>query len=143
MPEIVVGVDGSPGGDAALTWALQEAKLRNADVVAVSAWVYPTAATLSALATASIDPREFELGAKEVLAESVERVLGETGSHVAVRQLVGEGPAAQVLLDAAGAGADMIVVGSRGRGGFAGLLLGSVSQQVAHHATVPVVIVRD
>lgn len=142
MAEIVVGVDGSPGGDAALAWALQEAALRGATVVAVSAWVYPTAASLSALATASIDPKEFEQGAKDVLAESVERVLRDTGSHVPVRQLVGEGPPAQVLLDAAAAGADMIVVGSRGRGGFAGLLLGSVSQQVAHHATVPVVIVR-
>jgi len=68
-------------------------------------------------------------------------VLGGADPGVPVERSVVEGPAAQVLLRAA-AGADLLVLGSRGRGGFAGLLLGSVSQQCAHHAPCPLVIVR-
>lgn len=132
---IVVGVDFSPGAHAALHWAVDEARLRDASLEVVHAWTYVVAA---ATGLAAIDPTFLEEAAHKVLDE----VLGELGpvEGVALAPRVAEGPAAQILLEAA-KGADLLVVGSRGRGGFAGLLLGSVSQQVAHHAPCPVVIV--
>src|SRR5690606_20853392 len=74
--------------------------------------------------------------------KTLEEVCGSVDTRgVVVNQIVQEGPAARCLLDSA-KGADLLVVGSRGRGGFTGLLLGSVSQQCAHHAPCPLVIVR-
>jgi nucleotide-binding universal stress UspA family protein len=74
-----------------------------------------------------------------VLASTLERADGETLAGVEVEQEIREGPAAPVLIEA-GRGAALLVLGSRGRGGFAGLLLGSVSQQCAQHPPCPVVI---
>lgn len=138
-PRIVVGVDGSPGGRAALRWALAEAERRCATVDAVHAWgpaVYVAAPTVAMIP----DRSELAAAAKQLLDRVVS---GEAAAHrhVLVNQIVAEGAAARTLLDAA-AGADLLVVGSRGRGGFAGLLLGSVSQQCVHHAPCPVVVVR-
>jgi nucleotide-binding universal stress UspA family protein len=79
--------------------------------------------------------------AEKFLKETVAEVVGE-GSDVAIEEVTTEGPAAEVLVDAA-EGADLLVVGSRGHGGFAGVMLGSVSQQCAQHASCPVVIVRS
>ena len=80
--------------------------------------------------------------AEKALAETVADVVGTQDKPVEVRPTVAEGPAAQVLL-AAAAGAELLVVGSRGHGGFAGMLLGSVSQHCAHHAPCPVVVIPD
>ena len=136
---IVVGADGSEGGDAALRWALDEAELRGSTVDAVIA-LRVTPMLASPAVGALIDPEEEMAHAREVLAASVASAsAGHAG--VVVHQVVDMGGAAHVLLEAA-QGADLLVVGSRGRGGFRGLLLGSVSQQCVHHAPCPVVVVR-
>jgi nucleotide-binding universal stress UspA family protein len=131
---IVVGVDGSPGSRAALRWAADEARLRRARVEAVHCWAYHPVGTELAF----LDPAVFEEGAATVLHDAVAN-LGDTGEVELDLRLV-QGPAARTLLDAA-EGAQLLVVGARGHGGFTGLLLGSVSQQVVHHAPCPVVIV--
>ena len=136
---IVVGADGSDGGDAALRWALDEAELRGGTVDAVMA-LRVTPMLASPAVGALIDPEEEMAHAREVLAASVESA-AERRAGVVVHQVVHTGGAAHVLLEAA-QGADLLVVGSRGRGGFRGLLLGSVSQQCVHHAPCPVVVVR-
>jgi nucleotide-binding universal stress UspA family protein len=135
MARIVVGVDGSPVAAAALAFALEEARLRQATVDAVTAWHEPyTAASLAPIAP---DPKVFTEAATRLLDEALASV---DAGGVEVRRLVERGGPAEVLLRVA-EGADLLVVGSRGHGGFTGLLLGSVSQQVVHHATCPVVVV--
>lgn len=138
---IVVGVDGSPSSQLALRWAVRQAGLTGSTVEAVIAWRYPAMyAGYGVAPVSAADPVNFdELATKtlnEVIAEAV-----DPGHAVRVTSKVAEGNAAQVLLDAA-QGADLLVVGSRGRGGFAGALLGSVSQHVATHSPCPVVIIR-
>jgi nucleotide-binding universal stress UspA family protein len=142
--KIVVGVDGSDASNAALRWAADEAKLRGATIVAVHAWQAPVppievgAPTLTALDTVELLP-ELERAAQRLVETVVEEVAGDAG--VEVEAVAVEGPAATALIDAA-RDAELLVVGSRGRGGFLGLLLGSVSHQVAQHAPCPVVIDR-
>jgi len=132
---VVVGVDGSEPSSRALTFAAEEARLRARPLRVVRAWHVPP------LVYEAYIPEAYE-GAKEAsvaLDEQVRAVLGD--GDLAIERVVSEGPAAKVLLEA-GAGADLLVVGSRGHGGFGGLLLGSVSTQVVHHAHCPVVVVR-
>jgi nucleotide-binding universal stress UspA family protein len=137
--KLVVGVDGSEASRHALQWASEEARLRGARLVVVHAWFIP-AAVAPGLVPVPVDPEEWRLEAEELVARELEETLGaEPG--VPVERVVVPGSPAAVLVEAAD-GADLLVVGSRGRGGFAGLLLGSVSQQAAHHAPCPVVIVR-
>jgi nucleotide-binding universal stress UspA family protein len=138
METIVVGVDGSECSVSALRWALAEARLRNARVRVVHAWSYPHVSTYHEAAHAMTIPFA-ELG-----DEMLDRVLADVAAdakEIAVERAVLEGAAAEALLGEA-AEAALLVVGSRGVGGFASLLLGSVSQQCAHHAPCPVVIVR-
>jgi nucleotide-binding universal stress UspA family protein len=130
VPRIVVGVDGSPSSQAALRWAVRYAGLVGGRVEAVSAWEVPGMASWSAPAVdTDFDQSEAERG----LVEEVRTVLGEDGASLVKERLV-RGNAAE--------GAEMLVVGSRGHGGFHRALLGSVSQQVAHHAPCPVTIIR-
>ncbi|HLI53683.1 MAG TPA: universal stress protein [Acidimicrobiales bacterium] len=136
---VVVGVDGSESSSAALRWAADEARLRGATLKVVEAWHIPSVGYGAYVAI----PEGFEDWAKEAAAsleEQLAEVLGDEPGVTVVREVV-EGPAAKVILDAA-EGAELLVVGSRGRGGFSGLLLGSVSAHVAHHAPCPVTIVR-
>jgi nucleotide-binding universal stress UspA family protein len=133
---IVVGVDGSSGSEAALRWAIDEAGRRGAYVEAVHVW-HPAYVGGYPYTTAAFDPGELEASAKAILDEAI-AALGAV--EIRVDPVVECGSAASALVERA-KGADLLVVGSRGRGGFAGLLLGSVSQQVAHHAPCPVVIV--
>ncbi|MFB8273192.1 universal stress protein [Streptomyces sp. NPDC055955] len=137
VPRIVVGVDGSPSSQAALRWAVRYAGLVGGRVEAVSAWEVPGMASWSAPA---VDTDFDEGQAERGLVEEVRAVLGENGADLVHERLV-RGNAAEVLVDAA-EGAEMLVVGSRGHGGFRRALLGSVSQQVAHHAPCPVTIIR-
>jgi nucleotide-binding universal stress UspA family protein len=138
---IVVGVDGSPSSKAALKWAVRQAALTGSTVEAVIAWHYPTMyggygwAPVSGFEAASFD----EVAAK-TLAEAIAEMV-DPASSVHVIPKVAEGGPAHVLLQAA-AGADLLVVGSRGHGGFSGLLLGSVSQHCANHSPCPIVIIR-
>jgi nucleotide-binding universal stress UspA family protein len=136
---IVVGVDGSDGSKLALRWAVQEARWRGAKVVAVGAWEYPYIYAGPADMVPLTPWKEQGPEVLQMLNAEIAAVLAEE-SPVEVEARVEEGPAARVLLDAA-EGAALLVVGSRGRGGFRGLLLGSVSMQCAHHASCPVVII--
>ena len=135
---IVVGVDGSPGSDAALAWALTEARLRDARVDAVHALHIGQVVYTPFAPTIGIPIDELETAARQIVANAVDRA----GDHpqVKVTTKVVEGQAASVLL-AEAHGADLLVVGTRGHGGFAGLLLGSTSQACSHHSPCPVVIV--
>lgn len=137
MERIVVGLDGSEAASAALAFAVTEARLRGAQVDAVIAWHEPYVAPTMTPVVA--DPAVFEESAERVLDRALEGI-DQSAEPVKVERRVVHGAAASVLLEAA-EGASLLVVGSRGRGGFAGLLLGSVSQQVVHHATCPVVII--
>jgi nucleotide-binding universal stress UspA family protein len=140
-PRIVAGVDGSPSSLSALRWAIRQACLTGATVDAVIAWHYPDLAASGgyAIALAGVDPG-FQEMAEKTVTEAISSTLS-SGSDVRVHPQVTGGNAAQVLLDAA-AGADLLVVGSRGYGGFTEALLGSVSQHCVHHARCPVVIIR-
>jgi len=137
MRTIVVGVDGSPCSVDALRWAVDEADRDQARAVAVLAWTLPRVSTMhEALNMVDID---FEQDAHAALDATVREALSEREAEI--ERVVVESPAAAALI-AAARGADLLVVGSRGHGGFTGLLLGSVSQQVAAHAPCPVVVVR-
>jgi nucleotide-binding universal stress UspA family protein len=141
QPRIVVGVDGSPSSREALKWAIRQAELTGAGIEAVIAWHYPVMAGGYGWAPISPDQdTDFRGIAEKVLAAEIAETV-DPASSVRVSQLVVEGNAAEVLLDSA-AGADLLVLGSRGHGGFAGALLGSVSQHCAHHARCPLVIIR-
>ena len=136
---IVAGVDGSPSSLAALRWAVRQAELTGTSVDAVMAWQSPAASGLGWGAAMAGQTDYAELAAK-TLDQAVSQAT-DPASPVKVRSMVGAGNAAQVLLDAS-ADADLLVVGSRGHGGFAGALLGSVSQHCTHHAHCPVVVIR-
>lgn len=139
MPRIVVGVDGSANSQRALEWAISEAELRNADLVVLHAWHEPAAILGSPYAVGLYAPKAFQDAAAQTLEESLAAVDVTALSGRLTTQLI-EAPPAQALVDAA-TDATLVVVGSRGHGGFTGLLLGSVSQHLAHHARCPVVIV--
>ncbi len=140
MNKIVVGVDGSSGSIAAVKWARDEAKLRGAALEVVAVWQYPMMTTIPAFGAL---PEVADLSAQteKHLREILEEAGIESTSDVPVTISVTEGTAVAALTSAA-ADADLLVVGSRGHGGFAGLLLGSVSHQCTMHATCPVVVVH-
>jgi nucleotide-binding universal stress UspA family protein len=138
---IVVGVDGSPSSKAALAWAVRQAEETHASLEAVIAWHYP--AMVTGVPFAPMGPAEdgrYRDFATRVLSDAVRETVDPHGP-VKVSSTVREGNAARVLLDAS-QGADLLVVGSRGHGGFAEAMLGSVSEACVHHARCPVVIVR-
>jgi nucleotide-binding universal stress UspA family protein len=137
---IVVGVDGSDDGQRALRWAVDEARARGGTVEVVHAWQPPFLAgyPLDSLAT-GIDA--FEDTARTVMERALEGV-DVAGLGRPVQQTLRPARPASALLDAA-EDADLVVVGSRGIGGFRGLLVGSVSLQVARHSPCPVVVVRS
>jgi nucleotide-binding universal stress UspA family protein len=137
---VVVGVDGSEASEAALRWAHDAALLRGARLQAVHAWSLPYVGDMSAMAAVADRVEVFRQAADRQLSSTVDTVLGGKSGVEVVKVLV-EGAPAPTLIDAA-RDADLLVVGSRGHGGFAGLLLGSVSQHCARHATCPVVVVR-
>lgn len=148
MAKIVVGIDGSPGSAAALRFALEEARLRDATLHAVHAWEVPlrpgeeTSYVTVGEPSESHDLEAVMRNLDERAREALVASLGDADtSGVRFRAESVEGSAADAIL-AAAEDADMIVVGSRGHGTLRGLVLGSVSQKVAHHARCPVVVVR-
>jgi nucleotide-binding universal stress UspA family protein len=140
--EIVVGVDGSSASKAALAWAVEEARFRGCGVVALHAWQFPVlgfggyGGTVVPLLT----PEDLEKVAFDTVTAAVDEVVGDDLS-VPVEVRVLQGHPAGVLLEA-GKTADLLVLGSEGHGAFTGMLLGSVSMQVVHHAPCAVTIVR-
>ncbi|HSK25133.1 MAG TPA: universal stress protein [Egicoccus sp.] len=139
MGRIVVGVDGSEGSRQALLWAAKEAALRGSSLEVIHTYAPPQDADVSGSATSTAN--YFE-AAGEVARELVEGMaVAVEGVEVHTDALESFDPA-QTLIERS-AGADMLVVSSRGRGGLRSLLLGSVSHQCAQHATCPVVIVRS
>jgi nucleotide-binding universal stress UspA family protein len=138
MAWIVVGVDGSGTAETALAWACDEARLRDAELVVVHAWLHPYGGTFTGMA----EPKDLmRAEAAATLERSVQGAREGPGAGLRIRPELVEDAPAQALLRQAG-GADLLVVGSRGHGGFTRLLLGSVSQQVTQHAPCPVVVVR-
>ncbi|MGW0769474.1 universal stress protein [Streptomyces sp. NPDC002676] len=135
---VVVGVDGSTASYEALRWAVRYAGLVGGTVEAVAVWELPGLYGWSAPA---VDMDVDEEEARQRVRKELTDVLGADVAG-SVRSHVVHGNPADVLLRAA-EGAEILVVGSRGRGGFARALLGSVSQRVAQHASCPVVIVRS
>ncbi len=135
METVVVGVDGSRASAAALEWAGRYAERIGARVLGVTAWHSPASAMWS------IDATELQSAAEEVL-EGALKEARSAHPDVEYSGIVDEGLAAPVLLTAAGT-ADLLVVGSRGHGAFAGMLIGSVSMHCVHHARCPVVVVPD
>ncbi|MFE2100850.1 universal stress protein [Streptomyces sp. NPDC059468] len=137
-PKVVVGVDGSPSSYEAVRWAVRYAGLVGGTVDAVAVWELPGLYGWSAPAV-DMDVDEDET--RQKMRQELTEVLGADAAE-AVRTHVVHGNPADVLLRAA-EHAEVLVVGSRGRGGFARALLGSVSQHVSQHASCPVVIVRS
>ena len=140
---LVVGVDGSETATAAVRWGAREAKLRDAKLELVSIWEIPISdvgfgSGLGGISEETL--KRLEQNAEEILRRAAE-VAREGLPEVKIETRTVEGQPADVLVGAA-RDADLLVVGSRGVGGFRELLLGSVSQQCAQHATCPVVIVR-
>lgn len=140
---IVVGLDGSPGSRAALRWAIRQAELTDSSVEAVIAWQFPAGA--AGFGMAPVLPENLMVDYEELATKQLQSAIADTVDptcRVPLTLTVREGAAAAALLDAAD-GADLLVVGSRGHGGFAGMLLGSVSQHCTRHARCPVAIIRD
>lgn len=148
-PAVVVGVDGSASSNEALRWALGEARLRKAPLRALHAWIYLHALvpplvgypyTRETINPTALDAAAAGKQGAEAILDQALATVGDLDDIALTRLIVQDSPA-QALIDAVSA-QDRLVVGSRGRGGFAGLLLGSVSQQCAQHAPCPVVIVH-
>lgn len=133
---IVVGVDGSTGAAQALEWAIEEAALDNARLTAVMAWSRPV--IYGAYAEVAVP---FDVRLREAAVASLQATVQKVEDGVEIHERIAEGPAVPVLTQAAH-DADLLVVGSRGGGGFASLLLGSVALGCAHHSPVPVAVVR-
>jgi nucleotide-binding universal stress UspA family protein len=132
--QVVVGVDGSPHGDAALRWALRDAEAHQGQVTAVFVWQVPFSSF-----PGLYDREALEKAAKEFLIEKVSTIAPKPA--VPLLTVVAEGDTADALITAA-KGADVLVLGTRGRSPLAGLLLGSVSQVCAAAAPCPTVLVK-
>jgi nucleotide-binding universal stress UspA family protein len=140
MSGIIVGVDGSHHSSHALGWAMHEAALRHAPLTVIT--VHP--ATVSYWGAVTYPEGKFEQEqARQATQGLVEKVASERGETLPdVTVLVSSGAVAEELISASH-DADLLVVGSRGSGGFARLALGSVSSQVVHHADCPVVVIPE
>lgn len=138
---VVVGVDGSPHSELALGFAFEEASLRGVGLTVLHAWAAPTS-----VAPGDMIPLVYDIDAvhQEESRLLAELLAGwcEKYPDVEVRRRVVHARAARTLVDES-PGAELLVVGSRGRGGFSGMLLGSVSQAMIHHAGCPVAVIRD
>ena len=121
----------------ALRWAILQAELTGCEVEAVTAWQLPSRYGFAAVTDRATD---FEGDARKILADALNEV-SSVEPDVLIRSSVAEGHPAEVLVRAA-RGADMLVVGSRGHGGFTEAVLGSVSQYCVHHAPCPVLVIR-
>jgi len=134
---IVVGVDGSESSEKALRWAARQAELTGAKLEAVTGWEYPA---FYGWAPAMPEDYDYEDLARRAQAKAIDDVFGSDRPATLETQVVARHPA--LALVEASEGADLLVVGSRGYGGFADALLGSVSTYCVHHAHCPVTVIR-
>ncbi|WP_134741290.1 universal stress protein [Nocardioides sp. 503] len=143
-PLIIVGNDGSDAAEPALRWALNHAQAVGGAVRVVRGWSMKTAPRPESQTVGNIPPIEdFEAAVLKDLEADTTKVAADYAG-VEIEYVAKRGPAANALLDCAtDADADLVVVGARGLGGFRGLALGSVADQVSRHSPVPVVIVRN
>jgi nucleotide-binding universal stress UspA family protein len=133
--QIVVGIDGSQDSLNAYRWAVDESRRRDAELTALFAWELPMIGIPGAF-----DREELEVQAGRFLNDQLD---GLDTDGVTVNRIVAQGDASSSLIEACKRlDAEMLVLGSRGRGGFAGLLLGSVGQECASHAPCPVLICK-
>jgi nucleotide-binding universal stress UspA family protein len=132
---VIVAVDGSDTAMRALRWGVEEARVRGVPVVVLNAWHPPYVGAEYAVA---MNPTIFEQSSTEVIEEAIASC--EPGD-VPIERVSAEGGPAQVILDTATAD-DLVVMGARGIGGFAGMVLGSVTNHVTRHARCPVIVVR-
>ncbi|WP_233194796.1 universal stress protein [Cryobacterium sp. M91] len=145
LGRIVVGVDGLAGSEAALDWAVNEAQLRGVPMHVVMTWQEPQIYDADGIGTLGMNPpedmaRELSTATTRAVAQLAENA--SRGHDVMITSEAVEGHPAEVLLFTA-EDAAMLVVGSRGHGGLAGVLLGSVGQHVVPHVRCPVVVVPD
>jgi nucleotide-binding universal stress UspA family protein len=137
---ILVGVDGSRGSRTALTWAAAEAADHGADLVVLTVWERPLLPPMGSGEVPEGPVPDAGQSATEDLVKVIKEELGED-PPVVVQARTKHGNPAKVLIEQS-ADADLLVVGSRGHGGFRGLVLGSVSQHVAAYAKCPVAVIR-
>jgi nucleotide-binding universal stress UspA family protein len=137
---IVVGVDGSPSSRKALVWAAGEAADHGADLVVINVWEHTLLPPAGSVSVSEHYVPDASQRTAEDLVQVIKEELGDD-PPVPVRANVKQGRPAKVLMEES-AGADLLVVGERGHGGFVGLVLGSVSQHVAAYAKCPVAVVR-
>ncbi|MDN4160800.1 universal stress protein [Nocardioides abyssi] len=141
-PRIIVGNDGSQPALHALEWALDHARAVGGSVTLLRAWTMSTAPRPSTQTFGYVPPRaDFEQAVLEDLRADVAGAVASHGQGVDLRYEAYCGPAGNALIEASH-DADLVVVSSRGRGGFRGLALGSTSDQLVRHAACPVVVVR-
>lgn len=138
VSRIVVGTDGSAASMSAVAWAAGEAAVHGASLEVVHTWSIPAIGDPVSMMPIQLPLDVMEREATTVCDAGV--AAARAAGAVSVSGTVHRGSAAEHLV-AASKSADLVVVGSRGRGGFVGLLLGSVAQQVASHAACPVVVV--
>ena len=139
--EVVVGIDGSADGAAALRWAIGDAVVRGSKLVVIHAWHFDAKTAPADYRYASLNRRTFSERSEALVEKEVENAIAAVGAAPAEVVLVSScQPPVQALVDRAGA-TGLLVVGSRGRGGFTALLLGSVSQHCLHEARGVVVVV--
>ena len=145
MGRVVVGVDGSEQSILALRWAMEEASVRQGwSVEAIITWTYPVMATdgfSGGAGLIGLDPAVLAEGARQRLESAIQTACPDEPERQRIKRTVQEGGAGHALVEAS-RGAQLLVVGSRGHGGFADLLLGSVSSQCVHHAHCPVTVIR-
>ena len=135
---IVVGIDGSASSVAALAWALRQAELTGSTIEAITTWEWPTNYGWAFPLPPEYDPK---VDAQRMLSDALAPVLA-AHPDVSVQSTVFEGHPAPVLVEAS-KGADLLVVGSRGHGEFAGMLIGSVSEHCVTNAHCPVLVLRQ
>ncbi len=134
---IVVGVDGSGASVDAIKWAVTQASLTGASVEAIICWSIPVSFGVAMGAVESVD---WESNSQEIIDAAVNEAVGDIGTAITKKNV--QGHPADILVEAS-KGADLVVVGSRGHGGFVGAVLGSVSSHVVSHARCPVVVTRE
>lgn len=140
--DVVVGVDGSPGSRAALCFALREAACRDAKLRVVNAWQFNALLAPADYRYAAINQKTFTDDSRELVHRAIDDAVATTGvAPKEIDPVTTCQPPVQALLDRC-APSDLLVVGTRGRGGFTGLLLGSVSQHCLHHARGAVTVVH-